>query len=98
MENESFNCSETELDSLITRVEFDLTPALGIRQFRRVCDTCTRDVTAQIEWVMNNIPCTGNGELTRDYLANDHVGFANRADRDKIRCPATTTIPATIMS
>lgn len=95
IEDESFNCSEAELDSLITHVELNLSSALIVRQFKRVCRTCTRNVNEQIKWVIDNIPCTGNGRLTRNYLANNHAAFAEAAE---IRCPSTTTIPATMMS
>lgn len=106
MEDGSFNCTEVEVDSLVNQVILKQSSRASWTLFRRpwVCPSCQENVTAEIEWVNNRIPCTGSGAITRAYLADNFAPTyppinqpsASLKNFEEIRCSSTTTTTTTI--
>lgn len=96
-EVDSFNCTEVELDSLISHIKFISASVESRHSLLESNEQLSKspNATAQAQWVVDMIPCsTENGEAARAYLAN--VYSANnrarrfRAHADRVRCPTTS--------
>ena len=99
-EVETFNCTEAELDSLISHIEFNTAVNEAESALRLTNPELYAPYSKQVQWVVDSIHCnTENGRATRGFLANvfinkDKIDLANQ-----LRCSTgTTAIPATIVS
>ncbi len=70
---ESFNCTEADVNSLMAEVKV----------FQTMLDTANRiRNTVYMQWILDHIPCEGDGIMARNYIADPATGFSNLNDED----------------
>lgn len=57
-------------------------------RFKRICNDCSKG--AYMQWILEHIPCEGEGIIARDYMADPASGFPGLTGEDidlsLIRC------------
>lgn len=77
--NGTFTCTEVGVTSLMASVKTYGAMLESANRFRRVCN-CSK--TAYMQWIMENIPCEGEGIMARDYMSMSDSGFLGLRGED----------------
>lgn len=95
---ESFNCeSESQIDSLIAQVTNFQSVTKSYKSFKKLCRSCSTDSE---HWIKDNIACSGDGIIARNYIYRNlkyEVGCAD-ATTTTATISVTTDSPATILA
>lgn len=84
--SDSFNCMEADIKSLTSHIEVYQSMMKSASAFRRVCtDDCAR-APLFTQWVLESIPCEGDGVITREYLASPTTVVPALGPNDDFSC------------
>ena len=80
-------CTEEELKSILAQVTIHQDMLDAANSFRRQCGTCSS--TDYKKWILDNIPCEGDGILARDFMVEEFSRGLIGEDLDvsDLQCP-----------
>lgn len=84
----SFECTEAGIDRLIYHMDVYASLAIGVQSITNLYENSARRLPNYMGWVEQNIPCEGDGIITRDYLNDASIG--GLPGLQGVRCPTAT--------
>ena len=87
MEMQAVTCTEEDLNSILAQVTIHQDMLAAAKSFRTQCDTCSS--TDYEQWILENIPCEGDGIVARNYMVEEFSRGLIGEDLDvsNLQCP-----------
>lgn len=85
-----FSCTEAGIDYLLTHIDIYTALDNSMTYVRR--NLVNNRNPRYLRWVRQNIPCEGDGIITREYLSDNGIDSFKSVNFEEIRCPTTTAV------